>query len=579
MFLLGLDTEWVTLKNANLECGDNFLFQLPGVFLLLMEKDGHVLRGSNSCLSFLGFSSKEIGQKNYRDFLHEDDRAEAMERLAGITPESDAITFPNRCRQCDGQYLPLIWSLTCESGTGLIYALANRDYPAESQRTPSSSPDIRDGLTGLPNRALFLDRLAHAMNRSERDEKFSFAVLYCGLDRFRMVNESLGYGQGDRLLKSIGDLLLQCIRPTDMAAHLGGDEYALLLEDIRDASSTLRVVNRIRERLETPFLLQNNEVFTSISIGIAIHAGGKGYPASIMRDANIAMTRAKQRGGGAYMVFDQAMHEQAVKRLQIETDLRKALEKQEFQAYYQPIISLTTGRLTGFEALARWRHPEQGIVSPEQFIPIAEETGMIVPIGLFMMREACAQTRRWNETVAGDELLSVSVNLSAKQFLHYHLVEDVRQTLEETGFPGEQLKLEITESAVMEHAQRSMDILHQLKAMNIRLLLDDFGTGYSSLSYLHRLPIDTLKVDRSFVSGMEENETNRELVQTVITLAHQLNQDLICEGVENDQQEKMLREMMAEYSQGFLYSRPVAASEAEQFIIKDREKTKNSADS
>jgi diguanylate cyclase (GGDEF)-like protein/PAS domain S-box-containing protein len=564
----------VLSHRADSDRGDRLFFHLQGVFLLLMEKDGSLLQSSEACQTFFGYSSEEMGHINFRDFLHEDDQADSMELLANITPESGTISLSNRCRQGNGQYLPLAWNLTCESGSDLVYALVNQGIPTPSH-AQSTAQAILDGLTGLPNRTLFLNRLAHALNRSERDPGFSFAVLYCGLDRFRMVNESLGYEQGDRLLQNIGKLLIQCIRPTDMAAHMGGDEFALLLEDIRDASSSLRVVNRVRTHLETPFLLQDKEVFTSISIGIAIHAGGKGHPDSIMRDANIAMTRAKQRGGGAYMVFDQAMHDQAVKRLQVETDLRKALEKKEFRAYYQPVISLTTGRLMGFEALARWHHPEQGVVSPAHFIPVAEETGMIVPIGHFMMREACAQTRYWNETVAADEPLSVSVNLSAKQFLHPSLVEDVRHVLKETNLSPDRLKLEITESAVMEHAQRSMDILHQLKAMKIRLLLDDFGTGYSSLSYLHRLPIDTLKVDRSFVSGMEENETNRQLVQTVITLAHQLNQDLICEGVENDQQEKMLRDMMAEYSQGFLYSKPVTASEAERLIIKDREKARS----
>ncbi len=549
---------------------DSIFFQLPDTLLAILDTDGHLLQVSRGWTRVLGYDCKDVEGKPFLELLHEADRDATAARLADLVEGNGTIRFFNRCRRRDGNYVGLAWSATRAGGHGMIYASANETAWSLSTDEATLPAHYVDGLTGLPNRSLFLERLEHALRRRERRDDFRFAVVYLGLDRFKVINDSLGHNLGDLLLVNVAELIKKCLRPTDMVARTSGDEFALLLEDILDPASTIRVVGRIQQKLTLPFHLHQHEVFTSVSAGIAVSAGGYVQPEQMVRDANIAMVRAKRYGGAGYVVFDKVMHEEAVQRLELEMDLRKAVEREEFQAYYQPIIALGDGRLVGFEALARWRHPSKGIVAPGQFIPAAEETGLIVPLGRWMLREACRQMHAWHQEFPELSPLTISVNLSPKQLLHPGLLEEVREILAETAIAPATVKLEITENAVLEGTEEVLARLRELKALGIQLMLDDFGTGYSSLSYLHRLPVDVIKVDRSFVSAVHQADTERSFVETIIGLAHQLKLATVCEGVEHGAQERLLREMGAEYAQGFYYSRPVVADEAKILIIRGR---------
>lgn len=546
---------------------ESFFFKLPDTLLMVFGSDWSLRQISEAWAIALGFTEEELLLRCFFDLLHEDDCVASQEKLTGMSRDNPTLRFSSRCRRRDGSYLGVTWNVSFDADERMYFASAHETAYNLTGDDAHLPENFVDALTGLPNRSLFLDRLGHTLKRSVRRKELQFAVLYCGLDRFKVVNHSLGHRMGDQLLMNVADVIRNTIRPTDMAARLAGDEYALLLEDIRDISATLLVVNRIQEKLRLPFSLEGHEVFTSISFGIVTSGDAYRSPDEMIRDANMAMVRSKALGGGGYVVFNQEMHDRAVRRMALEMDMRHAVERGEFQAYYQPIVSLAERRLAGFEALVRWNHPTRGLVSPADFIPLAEETGLIVPIGRWMLQEACRQARDWQLRLPECQPLTVSVNLSARQLLHPGLLDEVASALADSGLPPELLKLEITESAMMENAETAIALLERLRAMHIRLLLDDFGTGYSSLSYLHRLPIDTLKIDRSFIMHLHQKENARHFVETIVHLAQKLGRDIICEGVELEAQAEILTAMGAEYCQGFLYSRPVAANEAEMLIL------------
>ncbi|MDB4949082.1 MAG: diguanylate cyclase domain [Gemmatimonadetes bacterium] len=419
---------------------------------------------------------------------------------------------------------------------------------------------MHDALTGLPNRNLFLDRLAATLRRRERGEAGRFAVLFLDLDRFKVVNDSLGHHVGDELLVEVAQRLRAAAPPGATVARFGGDEFAVLLEEVAGEEDARRAAERLAAAVAAPLVLGEYELFTTASVGIALEAGtGEERAETLLRNADMAMYRAKGSDASRCEVFDRAMHDAALMRLEMETDLRRAVERGEFLLHYQPIVSLSTGEINGVEALLRWMHPRRGLVPPADFIPAAEETGTILPIGDWVLREGCRQLAAWRREFPRVRV-AMSVNLSAKQFSQRDLVEKIALILAETGLDARHLKLEITESAVLENTDSARAMLRQLREFGIQIQMDDFGTGYSSLSSLHQLPIDGLKVDRSFVARMCEEGGTAPLVRTIVVLAKGLGLAVIAEGVETHEQRQALREMGCDYAQGFLISRPVEAA-------------------
>ncbi len=427
---------------------------------------------------------------------------------------------------------------------------------------------FHDSLTGLPNRAMFTELLKAEIESSNRRDPNMFAVLFLDLDRFKNINDSLGHTHGDLLLVAFAERLERTLRPVDTLARFGGDEFAILITGMVDATDAVRVAQRIQDELSEPFVLDKNSAFATASIGIALSSSGYDRPEDILRDADIAMYRAKENGKARYELFDHGMHARAVSRLQLESDLRQAIENKEFCVYYQPIVSLETGRLAGFEALVRWNHPRRGLVSPADFIPVAEETGLIVPIGEWVLNEACAHVRQWQLDSPSHRSLSLSVNLSARQVAQPDLLDRIKEALTTSKLNPHCLKLEITESVVMENAEAAVLMFKQLRSLGVQLSIDDFGTGYSSLSYLHRFPLNYLKIDRSFVSRLTTDNDNA-IVRTISTLARNLGMEVIAEGIETDEQYQQLKMLGCEYGQGFLFSRPVNNDDVQHLLAHD----------
>ncbi|MGF1935907.1 MAG: two-component system response regulator [Nostoc sp. ChiQUE02] len=423
---------------------------------------------------------------------------------------------------------------------------------------------LHDSLTGLPNRVLFIRRLENALNRAKQESNYQFAVLFLDCDRFKVVNDSLGHLVGDELLIAIARRLQACLIPIDTLARLGGDEFGILLENITDINIAIQVAERILKQLSLAFKLSRYEVFMNASIGISW--GNKDYerPEYLLRDADTAMYRAKAQGRAKYHVFNPAMHQEAIQLLELENDLRRAVERQEFLVYYQPIVCLTTGKISGFEALVRWQHPTRGLVSPIEFIPVAEETGLINAINTWVLQSACHQLSIWQHHPVTPEPLTISVNLSARLFLQPNLVEQIDRIIYENKINPAYLELEITESVIMENTNAIKIILQQLKQRKIKLIMDDFGTGYSSLSYLHSFPLNALKIDKSFVKRMQENKENMGLVPAMIGIANSMGMSAIAEGVETQEQLAQLRSLNCNFAQGYLFSQPIE----QQLVLK-----------
>ncbi len=452
------------------------------------------------------------------------------------------------------------------TGRALRLAGTNRDISdqkiAEEQLVRSA---FYDPLTDLPNRALVLDRLGVALRRMELRIGTECAVLFLDVDRFKLVNDSLGHRAGDELLKEVVRRVFALLRPDDTFGRLGGDGFLVVLDDVVDESSPIRVAERIRLALDEPFLLEGNSVHVTVSTGIAIASRGHHAPEDLLRDADTAMNRAKEAGRDCFVLFDEAMHQTAVSRLELENALRRSVERGEIQTWYQPVISLASGRVMGLEALVRWQHAKRGLLMPSEFVPIAEETGLIVPIGRFVLGTACRKLRDWNEE-RGERPLRINVNLSAKQLTYAHLVEEIQHTVEISGIDPHLLRLEITESILLDRPDAALEVRAKLRALGIQLALDDFGTGYSSLGYLVRFPVQELKLDRAFVARVHQGGREASVARTVLMLARDLNMTVTAEGVETQQELAWLREQGFGEAQGYLLSRPLPAAAVAEFL-------------
>ncbi|MCA1831670.1 MAG: EAL domain-containing protein [Actinobacteria bacterium] len=423
---------------------------------------------------------------------------------------------------------------------------------------------FHDSLTGLANRELFTNRVEHAAARGSRSTT-PIAVLFLDLDDFKTINDSLGHACGDELLGAFASRLQTCLRPGDTAARLGGDEFAILLEGISGTRDAVTVAERVRADLEVPFTLQGKEVSVGTSIGIALSTPGRGTASDLLRNADVAMYAAKNLGKNRYEIFQPSMHAAALERLELKEDLQRAIERHELILHYQPIVELATGHITGVEALVRWKHPRRGLVSPADFIPLAEETGLIHPIGRWVLSEACRQTRLWQARFPRVQPLAVNVNVSAKQLQAETLTDDVRAALQQSGLAPRSLTVEITESVLLDR-DVAMRRLAELRKIGVRVAIDDFGTGYSSLSYLNRFPIDILKVDQSFVRHVGNSPGEEILATAVIDLTHTLGLEAVAEGIEERAQGDRLQELGCRYGQGFWYSRPLAAGDIDELL-------------
>lgn len=424
---------------------------------------------------------------------------------------------------------------------------------------------FHDALTDLPNRALFMDWLSRALAHSQRRPSYKFAVLFLDLDRFKNINDSLGHNFGDKLLVHVAERLRECLRTDDMVARIGGDEFAVFVDDIDDISRAVAVSEKIMHELSLPFTIDSHVVFTGTSIGIAVSSTGYERPDDLLRDADAAMYRAKAAGKGRYEIFDAKMHAHVMSLLKLESDMRRAIVAEEFVVYYQPIVSLRSGTVAGFEALLRWEHPERGVVCPAEFVPLAEETGLIVPIGIWVLRTACAQLSLWHKHGTVARTATMSVNVSARQFQE-NLLAGVEEVLQQTGLSGSALKLEITESTIMNNADISNRMLQDLRALDVQLQVDDFGTGYSSLAYLNQFPIDALKIDKSFIANLGVKEESLEIIRTIVTMAQTLGMESVAEGIETGEQLLQLKALGCKYGQGYYFSPPLDADKAETML-------------
>jgi PAS domain S-box-containing protein len=571
------------------------LFQLisenAADMIALVDGDGRRLYNSPAYLKVLGYSPEDLNATSSIEQIHPDDRPRVLKAAEKARLSGQGERMEYRVRHKDGSWRTLESTaspIRNAKGQTDKLVIVNRDITERKRAEEMLAHNaFHDGLTNLPNRALFLDRLQQALTLSKRHPNYKFAVLLIDVDEFKIINDSLGHAAGDDLLIQIGQRLKESVRRADTVsrprtsdvpdrpanddtlARLGGDEFTILLDDIRDPIEAVRVAERVQAELAIPFVVNQQQIVISASIGIAASTSPHTHAEDLLRDADIAMYRAKRAGKACCEVSDTAMHENAVKRLQLETDLRKALDQGEFRVYYQPIVSLQTGKITGFEALTRWQRPE-GILPPIAFIAVAEETGLIIPMNRQLLREACQQLRSWQSEFPSSPPLTMSVNLTSKEFAQPDLASEIRKSLEQTGIDPSCLRVEIIETIAMGDAEKSGQVLAQLKALGVRLSIDDFGTGYSSLSRLRRIPVDTLKIDRAFISNMDTDPENREIVRAIIVLAHNLGLKVVAEGTETKENINLLKQFNCEMAQGYLFSRPADEQAMSKLLASNR---------
>jgi diguanylate cyclase (GGDEF)-like protein/PAS domain S-box-containing protein len=540
-------------------------FDNAAIGMAVVSVDGSWLQVNESLCKLLGYSEQELRATSFQTMTHPDDLRHVQSYIQRVL-EGYIQSHEQEKRYVheQGHTVWVQWHVSLikdsESGTKRLFFQV-QDI---SDRKRAEEKLTQDTLTGLPNRARFYDLLKHRFARKQTDKEC--AVLLIDVDRFKLVNDSLGNASADQLLIQIAQRIKTCLRQNDVLARVGGDEFAVLLDDVSGEDEASSVATRIQQALAISFNLLGQEVYTTLSIGIVLGSDYAEQVSDMLRDAETAMHQAKARGKARYEIFGRDMHGELMSRLKMETDLRRACERDELFVDYQPIVSLEDQTLIGFEALVRWRHPEFGLVQPKDFIPVAEETGQILMIGQRVLESACRQARDWQTTYPAAPPWFVSVNLSVKQFNQPGLVENIASLLQDFELPPRCLKLEITESVFSDNLDAAVGLLTQLRELGVQLSIDDFGTGYSSLSYLQRFPIDTLKIDRSFVTQMMENEENLAIVRTIVALAQTLGMDVVAEGVETEDQLNLLRKLECENGQGYLFSTPLGSQQLDQFI-------------
>ena len=548
------------------------IFENTGAATIIIEKDMRISLANSQFVAMSGYRLREIiNRKSWLDFIDEKSQRKLFGEDAPVPNRSSSGAEHLGCQFVDrfNKYRDILVTIAQipESGTR-VASLTDISELKEAERQIYFQA-FHDTLTHLPNRALFIEHLTMAIKRCKRRTGYHFAVIYLDIDRFKLVNDSMGHAAGDDLLVAFAARVRESLRETDVLARLGGDEFVILLEDIDEPGYAGAIAERLQQALRRPFHIQGKEVFAPASFGVVLAPQDYEHPDAVIRDADAAMYHAKESGRGQVKVFDRKLHEKALHLLQQETDLRKAVHKNQFQNYYQPIVRLDTAALVGFEALIRWTHPEQGMVYPGAFISTAEETGLIIPITRLTVERACRDLKEWQTRMGRHLELTVSVNISSRHFLLPTLIDDLKEVLDMCELPPDRLKLEITETALMEDSEETVRLAQRLRDFGIRIVIDDFGTGYSSLSYLQRLPIDTIKVDRSFVSKIHEQpESNRNIVEAIISLAHKLDMTVVAEGIETPEQYAFLLDMKCELGQGYLFSRPMPKSEVDALLTR-----------
>ena len=540
------------------------LFEHTQDAVCVADEDGRVVQANPAAVARFGVATGTADGMHLRDLFADPDEWDALR--AEIAAEGQVCRRAVQLRVSGGAEAAA--HLTCvglyEGGTLQIQAIVHaplQDLEAEAMDA------LFDADTGLPNRAAFVQHLQRTLAALQGPAPREFAVIHVDLNRFQRVNEALGHARGDELLALAAQRLDACVRPSDVVSRAEGDDFLILLNGVGGPAEALRVAERMGRALGAGYHLQGHEVFCGADVGVVLGTAAHADAEHVLRDAESAMARARLTG--TVQLFQPGMHEQSLAALRLHSDLRHALERQELRVYYQPIVALSDQRLRGFEALVRWAHPVRGLVSPADFIPIAEDTGLIIPIGEWVLEEAAHQLRDWNARYPSDPLLAMGINLSMRQFVRPGLVGHVQAVLERSGVEAATLKLEVTESVVMGDADDAIDALHQLKSLGVQLQVDDFGTGYSSLSYLHRFPLDVLKIDRSFIVAMAQGDTHKAIVRAIIALASALGLETTAEGIDDPAQAEDLRVMGCTYGQGYLWGKPMEAADAERLIRAD----------
>lgn len=552
--------------------------------IALVDVKGRRLYNSPAYEKVLGYTPEELAKTAVFEQIHPDDRFKVLEAAREARETGVGRKLQYRMRHKNGNWRVLESTATTiknEQGDVEKLVIVNRDVTERKRAEEQVEHDsFHDGLTGLPNRRLFLDRLQHAFIRAQRNASYQYAILFLDVDGFKELNQSLGTAVGDEVIAEIGHRLSSCLRTDDtvsrpqgqlpipdaVLSRMGGDEFTFLIEAIKDPSDALRVAERMQKAISAPLTVAGREIVLSASIGIALSATGHQRAEDLLQDADVAMRRAKGLGGSRCEVFDEAMHTRAVNRLKLETELRTAIHRNQFRLCYQPIVHLETGQITGFEALVRWQHPEQGLISPYKFIEVAENVGLIVAIGKWVIWQTCQQMQKWQYKYPWLKSLTMSVNLSAKQFTYPHLITDIRSALQNASIEPAQLQLEVTEADAMADPKLTSDVFAQLKHVGVAMSLSDFGTGHSSLSWLRRLPIDELKIDRSLIGSMPTDRCSADVVQLILNVARELKVRVIAQGIEGGIHLDRVRKLGCEFGQGYYFSQPLEVERTERLL-------------